>query len=87
MVTITLEAERCLSCVGQAGTPGRGLALGHATRPGPSTGSPCWRPRLVKKKSRVLKNWCLQTMVLEETPESPLDNKETKPVNLKGNQP
>ena len=45
--------------------------------------------RTVKKKKKkiVLKNWCLQTMVLEETPESPLDNKETKPVNLKGNQP
>ena len=26
-------------------------------------------------------------MVLEKTPESPLDSKETKPVNLKGDQP
>ena len=26
-------------------------------------------------------------MVLEETPESPSESKETKPVNLKGNQP
>ena len=26
-------------------------------------------------------------MVLEKTPESPLDSKEIKPVNLKGNQP
>ena len=26
-------------------------------------------------------------MVLERTPESPLDNKETKPVNFKGDQP
>ena len=32
------------------------------------------------------KNWCLQTVVLEKT-ESPLDSKEIKPVNLKGNQP
>ena len=32
------------------------------------------------------KNWCLQTVVLEKTPESPWDNKEIKPVNLKGNQ-
>ena len=31
-------------------------------------------------------NWCLQTVVLEKIPESPLDNK-IKPVNLKGNQP
>ena len=33
------------------------------------------------------KNWCLQTLVLGKTPESPLDCKEIKPVNLKGNQP
>ena len=33
------------------------------------------------------KNWCLWTVVPEKTPESPLDNKEIKPVNLKGNQP
>ena len=33
------------------------------------------------------KNWWLQTVVLEKTPESPLDSKEIKPVNLKGNQP
>ena len=39
------------------------------------------------KKGRVLKNWCLWTVVLEKTLESPLDCKETKPVNPKGNQP
>ena len=33
------------------------------------------------------KNWCFQTMVLEMTLESPLDSKEIKPVNPKGNQP
>ena len=27
-----------------------------------------------------------QTVVLEKTPESPLDSKEIKPVNLKGDQ-
>ena len=32
-------------------------------------------------------NWSLPTAVLEKTPESPLDSKEIKPVNLKGNQP
>ena len=32
------------------------------------------------------KNWCFQTVVLEKTLESPLDNKEIKPVNPKGNQ-
>ena len=39
------------------------------------------------KKGRVPKNWCLPTMVLENTPESPLNSKEIKPVNLKGKQP
>ena len=33
------------------------------------------------------KNWCFQIVVLEKTLESPLDCKEIKPVNLKGNQP
>ena len=33
------------------------------------------------------KNRCLQTVVLEKTPESPLDSKEIKLVNLEGNQP
>ena len=31
-------------------------------------------------------DWCLQTVVLEKTPESPLESKEIKSVNLKGNQ-
>ena len=39
------------------------------------------------KKARVLENWCLQTVVLEKTLESPLDCKEIQPVNPKGNQP
>ena len=33
------------------------------------------------------KTRCLQTVVLEKTPESPLDSKDIKPVNLKGDQP
>ena len=39
------------------------------------------------KEDSVLKNWCFRTMVLEKTLESPLDSKEVKPVNPKGNQP
>ena len=35
----------------------------------------------------MLKNWCFQTEVLEKTLESPLDSKEIKLVNPKGNQP
>ena len=31
------------------------------------------------------KIWCFQTVVLEKTPESPLNYKEIKPVNPKGN--
>ena len=38
------------------------------------------------KKGRMPKNWCLQNVVLEKTPESPLDSKEIKPVNFKGDQ-
>ena len=38
------------------------------------------------KESWVPKNWCFWTMVLEKTLESPLNNKEIKPVNPKGNQ-
>ena len=39
------------------------------------------------QESWVLKNWCFQTVVLEKTLESPLDSKEIKLVNHKGNQP
>ena len=37
-------------------------------------------------QSWTLKNWCFQTVVLK-TLESPLDSKEIKPFNPKGNQP
>ena len=39
------------------------------------------------KEDWALKNWCFRSVVLEKTLESPLENKEIKPVNLKGNQP
>ena len=39
------------------------------------------------KECRVAKNECLQTMVLVKTPKSPLNSKEIKKVNLKGDQP
>ena len=38
------------------------------------------------KESWVPRNWCFWTVVLEKTLESPLDSKEIKPVNSKGNQ-
>ena len=39
------------------------------------------------KEGCMPKNWCFWTVVLEKTLESPLDGKEIKPVNPKGNQP
>ena len=38
------------------------------------------------KEGWVSKNWCFQIVVLEKTLESPLDCKEIKSVNPKGNQ-
>ena len=39
------------------------------------------------KEGWVPKNWCFQIVVLEKTLQNPLDCKENKPVNPKGNQP
>ena len=41
--------------------------------------------QLNHKGGWVLKTWCFQNVVLEKTLESPLESKETKPVNPKGN--
>ena len=46
---------------------------------------PMWE--LDYKESSVPKNWFFWTVVLEKTLESPLDCKENKPVNPKGNEP
>ena len=43
--------------------------------------------KLDHKEDWALKNWCFWTVVLEKTLESPLNSKEIKPVNPKGNQP
>ena len=53
-----------------------GLSSGHV-----------WMWELDHKAGWVLKNWCFWTVVLEKTCESPLDFKEIKPVNPRGNQP
>ena len=45
-----------------------------------------WMWELDYKESWALKNWCFWTVVLEKILESPLDCKEIKPVNPKGNQ-
>ena len=51
------------------------------------TPSYAWTWELDHKKGWVLKSWCFQIVVLEKALESPLDCKEIKPVNPKGNQP
>ena len=51
-----------------------GLSSGHV-----------WLSELYHKESRAPKNWYFWTVVLEKTLESPLDCKEIKPVNLRGN--
>ena len=49
------------------------------------TSSHVWLWELNYKRSWAPTNWCYWTVVLEKTPESPLDYKEIKPVNSKGN--
>ena len=46
-----------------------------------------WCESWTIKKAECLKNRCFQTVVLEKALESPLDSKEIKPVNPRGNQP
>ena len=58
------------------GSQGYGFSSGHV-----------WTWELGCEESWVLKNWCFWTVVLEKTPESPLDCKEIQPVHSKGDQP
>ena len=69
-----VEKQRHYSADKGPYSQGYGLPRGHTQ---------LWE--LGSKESRTPKNWCLRTVVLEKTAESPLDCK-TKPVNLKGNQ-
>ena len=65
----------------------------YFTNKGPSSqsyglsSSHVWMRELDHKQRWVLKNWCFWTVVLEKILESPLDCKEIKRLNLKGNQP
>ena len=52
-----------------------------------SSSSHVWMWELDPKEGWVLKNWCFWIIVLQKTLESPLDCKEIKSVNPKGNQP
>ena len=64
----------------------------HFPEKGPSSqsygfsSSHVWMWKLDHKEDWSLKNWCFWTVVLK-TLESPLDSKEMKSVNPKGNQP
>ena len=46
-----------------------------------------WMWKMYHKEGWVPKKWHFRTVVLEKTLASPLDSKEIKPVNPKGNQP
>ena len=46
-----------------------------------------WMWELDRIESWAPKNWCFWTVVLEKTPESPLDCKEIQPVHSEGDQP
>ena len=64
----------------------------HFADKGPSSqsygfsSSRVWVWELDHKEGWMSKNWCFWTVVLEQTLESPLDSKEIKPFNPKGNQ-
>ena len=50
------------------------------------SGSHVWMWELDRKEGWAPKDWCFRTLALEKTLESPLDSREIKPVNSKGNQ-
>ena len=87
------EIKRCLLLGGKATTNLDSILKSRGiTDKGPSrqsygfSSSHVWTWELDHKEGWVPKNWCFQTVVLEKTLESPLNSKETKPVNPKGNQ-
>ena len=57
------------------------------SRAGNKINRKCRWPELDHKEGWAPKNWCFWTVVLGKTLESPLDWKEIKPVNPKGNHP
>ena len=58
----------------------------HPVRAMVFSSSHVWMWKLDYKESSAPKNWCLWTVVLEKTLESPLDWKEIQPVHPKGDQ-
>ena len=59
----------------------------HSSQSYGFSSSHIWMWELNHKEGWLLKNWCFWAVVLEKTLESPLDCKEIKQVNPKGNQP
>ena len=57
------------------------------TLPIKASSSHVWMWEVDHKEGWTPKNWCFWTVVLEKILGSPLDCKEIKPANLKGNQP
>ena len=71
-----VEKQRQYSADKGLYSQGYGLFSGHV-----------WLWEMEHKESRMPKNWCLQIVVLGKTPESLLDNKEVKAVNLEWDHP
>ena len=72
----TVEKQRHYSADKIPYSQGYSLPSGHV-----------WLWELNHKEGGAPKNWSLWIVVLEKTPESPLDSKDIQPVKLKGNQP
>ena len=71
----TLKNQRHYFAYKGLSTQSYGFSSGHV-----------WMWELDYKGSWAPKNWCFWSVVLEKTLESPLDCKEFKPINPKGNQ-
>ena len=72
------QSSKCMRLFANKGPSSQGYVFSR---------SHVWMWELDYKESWVPKNWCLWIVVLEKTLESPLDSKEIKPGNPKGNQP
>ena len=89
------EVKRCLFLGRKSDKPRKRIKKQrhHFSNKGPSSesygfsSSHVWMWESDHKEGWVLKSWYYWNVVLEKTLESPLDCKEIKPVNSKGNQP
>ena len=94
MVTAAMKLKDAVPCKESYDQPRQHIKKQshHFANKGPSnqshsfTSSHVWIWELDHKESWVPKNWCFWSVVLEKTLESPLDSKEIKLVNPKGNQ-